>query len=472
MNLPPGEAEFIEVFFAETREMLVDAVDQLLAAEKTGAPVQAVPALFRAFHSIKGGAQSLEMTQMAELAHRMEDWLEPVRQGIGDADTTMVNGVLQATDLMESYLDIYQHGGSWDTVAERQRQFLSGLPRLEAVKPTRAWGTHKVTVDVAILSRGEEIPPSKLPEGIVDGGPLFYLQVKVDTETPMPQVRHYLIVERLKELGAILHCHPDPKHSEEGFHGEIPLSVLIQTKAHRDDIRKACDVGDVLEIYLTELNEQLAAVTPYPSLEHIDQLVHWMMEAGRELTRTDGTASRFREDIGRLSQWDGFSQGDEWYPGGERQWKIRLYLLMDTIPVELTDKNRERFCRMARNNLKTLWDGLYGALCNQRYFYSLPVETGTLVEGIADDVCRQIDEGTMRRVIVDISEKEVLEGKDIHWLRQLQGQIVERGGQMVLLSQGLYSSRHNNILDAAGELAEGLRLFKHPYEACCSPERR
>lgn len=72
--------ELLELFITESGEMLTDASCALLEAENCEDSRDSINRVFRAVHSVKGGAQTLEMNLLAELAHKTEDVLAPLRQ--------------------------------------------------------------------------------------------------------------------------------------------------------------------------------------------------------------------------------------------------------------------------------------------------------------------------------------------------------------------------------------------------------
>ena len=67
-----GNDELLDLFLAESREHLADIEADLLAIESSGANIdeELVNKVFRAAHSIEGGAGFLEMTQLGGLRTR------------------------------------------------------------------------------------------------------------------------------------------------------------------------------------------------------------------------------------------------------------------------------------------------------------------------------------------------------------------------------------------------------------------
>jgi two-component system chemotaxis sensor kinase CheA len=68
---------------------------------------EAVDTLFRMAHSIKGMAASLDYGAAATLAHRLEDWMEPLRAGreVDSAGLSLVAEAIAALEEMVACVD-------------------------------------------------------------------------------------------------------------------------------------------------------------------------------------------------------------------------------------------------------------------------------------------------------------------------------------------------------------------------------
>lgn len=90
-------------FQAEVSEQL-EAIE--LALVKQGAREQVdVNALFRHFHTVKGGCAMMGFANMGAVAHASEDVLDPVRKGRRVFDDTLVDALLQALDALKQQMD-------------------------------------------------------------------------------------------------------------------------------------------------------------------------------------------------------------------------------------------------------------------------------------------------------------------------------------------------------------------------------
>jgi len=74
-------SKYAALFLAESREHLSTCNLLLLEWEREPESVQPVGGLFRAIHTIKGMAATMGYAAVADLAHRMENLLDGLRQG-------------------------------------------------------------------------------------------------------------------------------------------------------------------------------------------------------------------------------------------------------------------------------------------------------------------------------------------------------------------------------------------------------
>jgi len=106
-------------FIVESKEHLATIEDDLLALERQqDAPERSlVDKLFRAMHSIKGGAGFIGLKNVNNLAHRMETLLSLVRSGNIKATQPIVEVLLKGSDQINAMLDDLEHSNDIDIAA-------------------------------------------------------------------------------------------------------------------------------------------------------------------------------------------------------------------------------------------------------------------------------------------------------------------------------------------------------------------
>ncbi|NKE66140.1 chemotaxis protein CheA [Ramlibacter sp. RBP-2] len=109
--------QFSQAFFVEAAELLAEA-EQLLLAIDPGAPsADELNAIFRAAHSIKGGAATFGFQALAETTHLMESHLDRARTGQLALTPAIVDVLLQAKDALGQQLAAYSAGEEPDATA-------------------------------------------------------------------------------------------------------------------------------------------------------------------------------------------------------------------------------------------------------------------------------------------------------------------------------------------------------------------
>ncbi len=87
-------------FFQECEELLSDLEQGLLALQAGEGDSETVNAVFRAVHSVKGGAGAFGLEQLVRFAHTFETTLDKVRSGALKADDVVLKVLLRATDVL------------------------------------------------------------------------------------------------------------------------------------------------------------------------------------------------------------------------------------------------------------------------------------------------------------------------------------------------------------------------------------
>jgi chemotaxis signal transduction protein/HPt (histidine-containing phosphotransfer) domain-containing protein len=100
--------DIIPEYIAESQELLQEVESGLLAMESGQVEEEAIHTVFRAIHSIKGGAGFVGLTKIERLAHKMEDLLNLIRNGDLKATQPVTDALLQSLDVLTA---LFQRAG-------------------------------------------------------------------------------------------------------------------------------------------------------------------------------------------------------------------------------------------------------------------------------------------------------------------------------------------------------------------------
>jgi two-component system, chemotaxis family, sensor kinase CheA len=125
--------QFYQVFFEEAAEHLAGMETMLLALDVANPSMDDLNAIFRAAHSIKGGAGTFGFTDMTEVTHVLETLLDKLRKEEMKLTDEMVTAFLEAGDVISTQLAAHRGEGEVDeaevkAVCEKLEQLSSGQP--------------------------------------------------------------------------------------------------------------------------------------------------------------------------------------------------------------------------------------------------------------------------------------------------------------------------------------------------------
>src|SRR5439155_2635098 len=235
-----NKLEYAELFLTESREHVSAINDALLALERggvrDGAPnSDAVNAIFRAVHTIKGMAATMGYAVVAELSHELETVLDCVRRETLAIDAGLMDLLFRCADVLEESAEAAVAGRDGEIVAHdlvARLRDLSASPSADAA-------------DVGSK------PASPTPSADA-GGTL--VRVRLAAETPLRGVRAYLIVQALEKLGRITALEP-PLEALQGEAFDHDFAARLVTNADAATVEQTIRAaGDVAEVCIGEVD--------------------------------------------------------------------------------------------------------------------------------------------------------------------------------------------------------------------------
>ena len=125
-------SQFYQVFFDEADELLAEMEKLLLALDVSAPDSEDLNAIFRAAHSIKGGAATFAFNDITEVTHMLESLLDRIRKGEMALTPEHVDAFLVAKDVLAMQMDGHHHGSSVDqnavdSVCQRLKALSQGI---------------------------------------------------------------------------------------------------------------------------------------------------------------------------------------------------------------------------------------------------------------------------------------------------------------------------------------------------------
>lgn len=206
--------QFHKTFFDESREGLDAMEAALLELDAGSSDHELVHTIFRAAHSIKGGAATFGFTDVAAFTHVAESLLEEVRSERRAVDAELTELMLRSVDCMRAML---ARSSSGEQVSdETSAGLLAELEILVHGEPAKVAGAQ---VAVAVSVSGWDIVFTALPHLLQTGNEPLRIFRELQQLGRLEVVRAFVVdaaPERLLELdptkcylGWVLHLHGD-----------------------------------------------------------------------------------------------------------------------------------------------------------------------------------------------------------------------------------------------------------------------
>ncbi len=224
-------SDFYQTFFDEADELLADMEQHLLGLDPQEPDSEQLNAIFRAAHSIKGGAGTFGFTVLQETTHILENILDGARRGEMQLSTDIINLFLETKDIMQEQLDAYKtatepNAATFEYICQALRQ-LALEAKGEVIEPPK---TLAAAANAPVAAAGLRL-------ALVDLKP---------AEIP-------LMLEELGNLGTV----------SDVVKGETSVEVTLDSTVDQDDIVAVlCFVIEEAQIQFLTAPSAAKAVEP------------------------------------------------------------------------------------------------------------------------------------------------------------------------------------------------------------------
>jgi two-component system, chemotaxis family, sensor kinase CheA len=239
-------SKYAALFVAESREHLKACNSSLLEWEAQPAATEPVGRLFRAVHTIKGMAATMGYGSVAQLAHRIENLLDGLRQGRVTATPAIFQLLFRGVDTL---------GRAVEAAANGTEEALDAalIAELDSAAETGATNPQTPAQDSASGSQpGGGPEPIAHTRRITDVARMRMVSFVIRSGAVMRGARAALVLRRAERIGTVSGVRPPPLQLEsDQFDGRC--SFRLQTRSPDEEIVTALRAaGEVDSIRVDE----------------------------------------------------------------------------------------------------------------------------------------------------------------------------------------------------------------------------
>ncbi len=260
-------SQFYQVFFEEASEHLASMESLLLSLDVADPSMDDLNAIFRAAHSIKGGAGTFGFTDMTEVTHILETLLDKLRKQEMTLTDDMISAFLEAGDAISMQLAVHRGEGEVD-----QEQIKAVCTKLEQFSANDAVAAASVVAKTVVAKKGKEKKSSKKAEAkaVLDEDYGFFDDIPapaaVDQSYGFFEDAPAPVAENESQQGYGFFTAPPPPAAVEEQKTPVTPDVSLAPEAHPN--RRASDRAAPV----------VAETSIRVSIEKVDQLINLVGE--------------------------------------------------------------------------------------------------------------------------------------------------------------------------------------------------
>jgi two-component system chemotaxis sensor kinase CheA len=265
--------ELLQDFFSEANQQVEQLESNILVIENDPENKEAVGEIFRAAHTLKGGSATVEMTEITEFTHLMEDLLDEIRSDNVKVSGLVVDALFSAIDIIKAMLEERANGSIYAEDTEPVKNQLKALLPSKDTKKKKESNTAGIMAaqfapksqktDSAEVTIENQIPDEisspltllseydllELKQNVEKGESLWGVTVLFDQNNPMNTVGGIQVFAALKEKGTLLRTIPEFEVLyEDEFQPKVVYFLSskasgdeLEDKSFLDEVVLACD---------------------------------------------------------------------------------------------------------------------------------------------------------------------------------------------------------------------------------------
>lgn len=281
--------EYTEIFLEESEEQIEELNANLLLLEKDHTDPDIINDIFRAAHSLKSSAAFVGLYNLSDLAHKMENLLQKIREEKITIHLELVNLLFECFDLIKSVIDSVARGEKTDTDFSEMIEKLDNYeknqgeeapsseskpqetkvdtptpptekesPQVEKKEEGQSAETKTIEADFHKPIKIDDDELRELEEEVrIRNASVYDVSVQIFSDTPMKGLRFALILQNLKLASIVFKSEPEIEQLEKGVDSNI-LYIIIISNLQLEEVRKAIQVDMVEQLSVTRRNVQVS----------------------------------------------------------------------------------------------------------------------------------------------------------------------------------------------------------------------
>ncbi len=249
--------EYQDIFLEEADELLQELNKNLLELERNPEDEEIINNIFRAAHSLKSSAAFVGLNDLSDLAHRMENLLQGIRDKTNVITPEVVDVIFKCFDTISEVIELVSSG------VEPHHDLRPLIDRINNVNDNSKISTGAEPAAVTAQTVKSKSAPQlkttfsfaesdEIKKALTDGMVCYEITIIIEESAQMKWVKGQLIAANLEKDGNIVKTFPslDDMSSDETI---SMLKLILLTYRNPQQVYKGCDIDQIERIEIRDI---------------------------------------------------------------------------------------------------------------------------------------------------------------------------------------------------------------------------
>lgn len=234
------DEKMLELFFADTNEMLETSIDDILEIEN-GYNRELLDNIMRTMHSIKGGSAMLELKDIEYFSHNLEDYFIKLRDRVLEINVEWIDDLIDGVNTLKKWIEnrekLFKAKQDFTVeIAEEKADFERLLSKVVKEKKKEQ------NIVKGFVTKDENL--EKIKKGYCR------LELYFDESAPMFEIKRAIIKKSVEEIGEIKESIPSSENIMDNSINYYKL--ILKSEKSKEEIIKKADITDVYFVSVSE----------------------------------------------------------------------------------------------------------------------------------------------------------------------------------------------------------------------------
>ena len=236
--LDPANEELLKDFFMEAQAQVDILERNILVLENDTGNKDSIDEIFRAAHTLKGNSAAVEMFEISEFTHVMEDLLDEIRSETVIVDSEVIDILLESIDIVKIMIEMRISGEVYEEDISELKENLKSLMNEENTetkkvkKEKSAVKTDNIPSESSAAKKEKKLTEYEileLMENTEEGERIYDIKVIFNEDNPMNSIGGIQVFAKIKELSKVLSTNPDfDKLYEDNFYPVVDYYIASE----------------------------------------------------------------------------------------------------------------------------------------------------------------------------------------------------------------------------------------------------